>query len=67
MSSDWKGNRDNSLGIVMGYRLDNPVQFQAWARDYSLLDSVHAGPGAHPASYKVGTGVYFFGGKEAGA
>jgi hypothetical protein len=67
MSCDWNGSRDNSVGIAMGYRLDDLVQFQAWARDFSLLDSVHSGPEAHPASYTVDTEVCFLGIKKAGA
>jgi hypothetical protein len=34
--------------------------------DYYLLHSVQSGSGPHPASYAVGTGGYFPGGKAAG-
>jgi hypothetical protein len=35
--------------------------------DFSLLHSVQTGFGAHPASYTIGTGGSFSGGKAAGA
>jgi hypothetical protein len=43
----------------------------AWVRfpevqDFSLLHSVQTGSGAHPASYQMGTGGSFPGGKAAG-
>jgi hypothetical protein len=38
------------------------VRFPAGASDFSLLHSVQTGPGAHPASYPMGTV-----GKAAGA
>jgi hypothetical protein len=66
MSRDWKGSRDNSVGIAMGYRLDDPVRFQAWKRDYSVYDSVHTCSGAHPVSYTMDPGVYFLRRKNKG-
>jgi hypothetical protein len=41
----------------LNYRLDNPVLFLEGARDFfSLLQNVHTGFGAHPASCPMGTG-----------
>jgi hypothetical protein len=42
------------------------IQFPAGVR-FSLLHSVQSGSGAHPASYPLGTGGSFPGGKTAGA
>jgi hypothetical protein len=39
------------------------LQFPAGARDFSLLDSTQISLGTHPASYVVGTGCSFPGGK----
>jgi hypothetical protein len=49
------------------YGLDGWVRFPAGARDFSLLYSVQTGHEAHPASYPMGTGGSFPGGKAAGA
>jgi hypothetical protein len=35
------------------------VRFQAWARDFSALDSVQTVFGAHPSSYPMGIGGSF--------
>jgi hypothetical protein len=43
----------------------NSRRGQWW--DFSLRHRVHTGSGAHPASYPVGTGSSYFGGKAAGA
>jgi hypothetical protein len=43
-------SRDSSVGIAASYG----------------LDSVHTSSGAHPASYQMGTGGFFPGGKTAG-
>jgi hypothetical protein len=46
----------NVVGITIGYRLDGPGIESRWgARFYS---PVHTGPGAHPASCKMGTGSF---------
>jgi hypothetical protein len=42
------------------------VRFPVGARYFSLLHSVQTGSGAHPASYPMGTGFSFSGGKAAG-
>jgi hypothetical protein len=64
------GSRDSSVGIALGYGLDDRgsrVRFSAGARNFSLHHRVHNGPGAHPASYPMDTGGAFPGGKAAGA
>jgi hypothetical protein len=43
------------------------VQFPGRSNGFSLLHSVQIGPGAHPASYPMGTGDSFSGGNAAGA
>jgi hypothetical protein len=50
------GGRDSSVGIVTGYGLDGPGIESRWRRDFS--DNVQDGPGAHPASYTMGTGSF---------
>jgi hypothetical protein len=71
----WEGHcreptRDSSVGITLGYGLDDRgsrVQFPAGVGNFSLHLRVQNGSGAHPASYTVGIGVSFPGGKAAGA
>jgi hypothetical protein len=61
---------DNSVGIVLGYRLDNRgsrVRFPVGAGNFSLHCCVQNGSGAHPASYPMGSRGSFPGGKAAGA
>jgi hypothetical protein len=65
-------SRVGSVGIALGYVLDDrgssfrfPVA--AGAENFSLHHRVQNGSGAHPASYPVGTGGFFPGGKAAGA
>jgi hypothetical protein len=63
-------SRDSSVGIALGYRLDDRgsrVRFPAGAGNYSLHHRVQNGSGAHPASYPMGTRRSFPGGKAAGA
>jgi hypothetical protein len=43
------------------------VRFPEGARFFFLLQSVHTGFGAHPASYPMDTGGSFLSDKEAGA
>jgi hypothetical protein len=60
----------SSVGIVLGYRLDDrgsTIRFPAGAGNFSLHHRVHSGSGAHPASYPMGTRGSFPWGKEAGA
>ena len=44
--------RDNSVGIATAYGLDGPWIESWWGRDFRTCKT---GPGAHPASYIVGT------------
>jgi hypothetical protein len=61
---------DSSVGIAQGYGLDDRgsrVRFPAGAGNFSLHHRVQNGSGAHPASYRMGTGGSFPGGKAAGS
>jgi hypothetical protein len=58
------------VGIALGYGLDDRgsrVRFPVGAGNFSLRHGVQNGSGAHPASYSMGTGISFPGGKAAGA
>jgi hypothetical protein len=62
-------SRDSSVGIATGYGLDDRgsrVLFLAGAGIFSLHHRYQTGSGAHSASYPMGTGVSFPGGKAAG-
>jgi hypothetical protein len=61
--------RDSSVGIALGYGLDDRgsrVRFPVGARNFSLYHRVQNGSVAHPASYPVGTRGSFPGSKAAG-
>jgi hypothetical protein len=63
-------SRDTSVGIALGYGLDDRgsmVRFLAGAGNFSLHHCVQNGSGAHPASYPMGTRGSFPGSKVAGA
>jgi hypothetical protein len=63
-------NRDSSVGIALGYKLDDRssrVRLPVGAGNFSLHHRVQNGSGAHPTSYPMGTRGSFPGGKEAGA
>jgi hypothetical protein len=63
-------SRDSSVGIVLGYKLDNQgsrVRFLSGAGNFSLHHCVQNDSEAHPASYPMGTRGSFPGGKAAGA
>jgi hypothetical protein len=63
-------SRDSSVGIVLGYGMDDRgsrVRFPAGAGNFSLHHRVQNGSGAHQASYTMGTKSSFPGGKAAGA
>jgi hypothetical protein len=65
-----KKSRDSSIGIALGYGLDDRdsrVRFPAEAGNFSHHHRVQNGSGAHPASYPMGTRGSFAGGKVAGA
>jgi hypothetical protein len=62
-------SRDSSVGIALGYGLDDQgsrARFPAGAGNFSLQHNVKNGSGAHPASYPMGTRGSFSGGKSAG-
>jgi hypothetical protein len=70
LGRDLLKSRDSSVCIALGYGLDDRgcrVRFPAGAGDFSLHHRVQNGSGAHPASYSMGTGDSFPGGKAAGA
>jgi hypothetical protein len=63
-------SRDSSVSIALGYGPDDRgsgIRFSAGAGNFSLHHCVQNGSGAHPASYPMGTGGSFPGGKAAGA
>jgi hypothetical protein len=63
-------SRDSSVGIALGYGLDDrgsTVRFPGGAGNFSLHHRVQNGSGAHPASYPVGMRGSFPGGKAPGA
>jgi hypothetical protein len=63
-------SRDSSVGIALGYGLDDGssrVRVPAGAGKFSLHHRVQNGSGTHPASYPLGTGGSFLGGKAAGS
>jgi hypothetical protein len=65
-----KKSRDSSVGIALGYGLDDRgsrVRFPAGAGKFSLHHRVQKGSGAHPSSYQMSTRDSFPGGKAAGA
>jgi hypothetical protein len=37
----------------MDWMLEGTIQFLAWARDFSLLQTVQSSSGSHPASYSI--------------
>jgi hypothetical protein len=61
-----KISRGSSGSIVSDYGLDDQVievRSPTGVEDFSSSPCVQTGPGAHPASYPVGTGGSFPGGK----
>jgi hypothetical protein len=60
-------NRDRVVGIATGYGPKRSEFESRWGQEFSLLPVVQTDSGAHPASYPVGTGDSFPGGKAAGA
>jgi hypothetical protein len=63
-------SRDSSVGIALGYGLDDRgsrVRFPAGAGNFSLHHHVQNGSGDHPASDPMGTRGSFRGDKAAGA
>jgi hypothetical protein len=63
-------SRDSSVGIALGYRLDDRgsrVRFPAGTGKFSVHHRVQNGSGANPASYQIGTKGCFPEGKAAEA
>jgi hypothetical protein len=63
-------SRDSSVGIALGYGLDNRgsnVRFPAGTGNFYLHHRAQNGSGAHPASYPMVTRGSFPGGKAGGA
>jgi hypothetical protein len=61
-------SRDSSVGIALGYRLDDRgcrVRFPAEAGNFSPHHRLHNGCGANPASYPMGTRGSVPGGEAA--
>jgi hypothetical protein len=48
--------RDSSVGIAIRYVLDGSGIESRWGRDIPI--PFQTGPGAHPASYTMGTGTF---------
>jgi hypothetical protein len=60
------GSRVSSVSTVSGYGLDDraiEVRSPAGAKDFSSILCIQTGSGTHPASYTMGTGDPFPGGK----
>jgi hypothetical protein len=69
VSSFLRNSHDSSLGIALGYGLDDRgsrVRFPVGAGIFSLHHRVQNGSGAQPASYPIGTRGSFPGDKAAG-
>ena len=49
-------DRDSSVGVSTRYGLDGPGIESRWGERFSA--PVQTGPGAHPASYTMGTGSF---------
>jgi hypothetical protein len=60
-------SRGSAVGIATDYGLDDRGVGVRVGSEFSLLHVVQTGSGAHPASYPMGTGGSFPGGKAAGA
>jgi hypothetical protein len=48
--------RDSSVGIATRYGLDGPGIESRWGQGFSA--AIQTGPGAHPATYTMGTGSF---------
>jgi hypothetical protein len=59
--------QDSSVGIATGSRLDGRGFIHSRGRDFPLVNSIQTVSESHPASFTIGTGGSFPGGKEAGA
>jgi hypothetical protein len=57
------GSRGSSVSIVSDYRLDDRGSIPDRGGEFSFSPCVQTGSGAYPASYPMGTGGPFPGGK----
>jgi hypothetical protein len=67
-STNNKKSRDSSVGIALGYGMDDRdsrVRFSAGNGNFSLHHRVQNGSGAHLAAYPMGSSVSFPGGNPA--
>jgi hypothetical protein len=62
-----KMSRDSVVVIATGWPTEE-LEFESrQVQEFSLFHVVQTGPGAHPASYPMGTGGTFSGDKATGA
>jgi hypothetical protein len=64
---EWIKSRDISVGVALGYGLDNGGSRVRLAGNFSLHHHIQTGSGANLASYPMNTRGSFPGGKAAGA
>jgi hypothetical protein len=64
---EYHKSRDSSVGIALGYGLDDLFKFPAGGGNFSLYHHVQNCSGAHPAYFPMDTRDSFPGGKAAGA
>jgi hypothetical protein len=57
----------SSVDIATVYGLDGRYSFPGMGEEFIFPHNVQTGSGAYPRSCPVGTGLYFTGGKAAGA
>jgi hypothetical protein len=60
-------SRDSSVGVALGYGLDDRGSILGEARNFSHHHHVQNDSGAHPVSYPMGTRGSFSGSKAAGS
>jgi hypothetical protein len=63
---EWCQCRDSLVALATGYKLDGQGSIPGRYKRFSVLHSVQTDPGAHCASYPVGTGGSFRESKAAG-
>ena len=56
MSIKCERSHNSSVGIATRYRLDGPGIESRWGARFSA--PVQTGPGAHPATYTMGSGAF---------
>jgi hypothetical protein len=56
LSMSCSQGRESSVGIATSYGIDGPAIESWWGTRFSA--PVQTGPGAHPASYTMGTGSF---------